>query len=65
MECPTFVAIHYWNAKTARWDVGHAGLNLMNPALYVKKLSARGIVARVVDKDTGETAYSCEGGELL
>lgn len=64
MDHPTFVRIEYWNPLTATWEVGHAGINLMNPAAYVKKLSARGTVARAVDKDTGEIVYS-DGGELL
>lgn len=64
MEHPTFVRIDYWNPMTADWETGHAGLNLMNPAAYVKKLSARGVVARAVDKDTGEIVYG-EGADLL
>lgn len=64
MDTPRFVAIEYWNPLLGDWAVGHAGINLMDPALYVQKLSARGIVARAVDKDTGEIVYT-EGGDLL
>lgn len=49
---------------TVSWETGHAGINLMNPALYVQKLSKRGVVARAVEVDTGETVYG-EGADLL
>lgn len=65
MDHPLWVRIEYWNQMTASWEVGHAGLRLMNPAAYVKKLSVRGVLARAIDKDTGEIAYSNEGAELL
>jgi hypothetical protein len=66
MDHPTFVCIEYWNAMTGQWEVGHAGLNLMNPAAYVQKLAKRGVLARAVDKETGETVeYHGAGAELL
>lgn len=64
MDHPTFVRIEYWNPMTADWEVGHAGINLMNPAAYVKKLGEREVVARAIDKDTGEIVYT-EGADLL
>lgn len=64
MDHPTFVAIEYWNQMTARWEIGHAGLNLMNPSTYVQKLAKRGVLARAVNRDTGETVYG-EGADLL
>lgn len=64
MDYPTLVRIEYWNGMTASWEVGHAGINLLNPATYVKKLGKRGVVARAIDKDTGETVYG-EGADLL
>jgi hypothetical protein len=63
MDHPTFCRIEYWNEMTASWEVGHAGVNLINPALYVKKLGARGTIARAVDRD-GNVVYS-EGADLL
>ena len=64
MDHPTFVQIEYWSPTASDWVVGHAGINLMNPAAYVSKLAARGTIARAVDKDTGETVYG-EGADLL
>lgn len=64
IDKPTFCRIEYWNPMTADWEVGHAGINLMDPATYVKKLSDRGVVARAVDKETGEIVYG-EGADLL
>ncbi len=64
MDHPTFVRIEYWNPMTASWGMGHAGINLLNPAVYVQKLTARGVVARAVEVDTGEVVYS-EGADLL
>lgn len=64
MDHPTFVRVEYWNPLTASWGTGHAGLRLMNPALYVQKLGVRGTIARVVNIDTGEVVYS-EGADLL
>lgn len=64
MDYPTFVRIEYWNEMTADWEVGHCGINLMDPAAYVQKLSKRGVVARAVNPDTGETVYG-EGADLL
>jgi hypothetical protein len=61
---PYFVRMEYWNASTASWGVGHHGINLMDPALYVQKLGKNGTVARAIDLDTGETVYS-EGADLL
>jgi len=49
---------------TASWGTGHAGINLMNPAVYVQKLAKRGVIARAVEVDTGETVYG-EGADLL
>lgn len=64
MDHPVFVRIEYWSPLSADWEVGHAGINLMDPATYVKKLAKRGTLARAVVVDTGEIVYS-EGGELL
>lgn len=64
MEHPTFVKIEYWNPLTASWRTGHAGINLMNPAVYVQKLAKRGVIARAVDNQTGEIVYG-EGADLL
>jgi len=64
MDHPCFVRIEYWNQRTASWEKGHAGISLMNPAVYVQKLSARGVLARAVDKETDEVVYS-EGADLL
>lgn len=64
MEHPTFVRIEYWNPVLQDWAVGHAGTNLINPALYVQKLASRGTIARAVNVDTGETVYG-PGGDLL
>ena len=65
MERPTFVQIEYWNPMLGDWAVGHAGINLMDPAAYVQKLAKRGTIARAVDKDTGTIVYYGEGGDLL
>lgn len=64
MDHPTFCRIEYWNAMTCDWEVGHAGINLMDPAAYVKKLAKRGVLARAVDKETGGVVYG-EGADLL
>jgi hypothetical protein len=64
MDHPTFVRVEYWNGMTASWGTGHAGINLMNPAVYVQKLAKRGVIARAVEVDTGETVYG-EGADLL
>ena len=64
MDYPCFCRIEYWNAMTASWEVGHAGVNLMDPAAYVQKLAQNGHVARAIDKETGEIVYG-EGGDLL
>jgi len=64
MDHPTFVRIEYWNQMTASWQTGHAGINLMNPATYVQKLAKKGVIARAVEVDTGQTVYG-EGGDLL
>jgi hypothetical protein len=63
-EHPTLVEIQYWNPMTVSWETGHNAINLLNPALYVKKLAARGVVARAIEKDTGVVVYSL-GGDLL
>lgn len=66
MDYPCFVRIEYWNHLTESWQVGHAGINLMDPAAYVNKLAKRGVLARAVNKDTGEVAeYDGAGAELL
>lgn len=65
IDRPTFVQIEYWSAEKNDWSVGHAGLNLMNPLVYVQKLAKRGTIARAVDKDTGEIAYGLAGADLL
>jgi len=64
MDHPAFVRLDYWNPTTVDWEVGHAGTRLVNPALYIQKLRKRGVLARAVDKDTGETVYG-EGTDLL
>lgn len=64
MDHPTFVRIEYWNPMLGDWAVGHAGINLMDPAHYVQKLAYRGTIARAVEIDTGEVVYG-EGGDLL
>lgn len=61
---PAFVRVEYWNEMIQGWHVGHAGLMLNDPALYVKKLAERGVIARAVDKETGEVMYG-PGGDLL
>lgn len=63
-DAPTFVRIEYWNPMLQDWAVGHAGINLMNPAAYVQKLAKRGTIARAVEVDTGEVVYG-EGADLL
>lgn len=64
MDRPTFCRIEYWNPTSATWVVGHSGINLVNPALYVTKLAARGTIGRAIDIETGEEVYG-EGGDLL
>lgn len=64
MDYPTFVRIEYWNQMTASWEVGHNGINLMNPAVYVQKLSKRGVLARAVEPASGQVVYA-EGADLL
>lgn len=64
MDHPTLVRIEYWNPLTQQWEVGHSGINLMNPEVYIQKLSKQGTVARAVDIDTGDIVYT-DGGELL
>lgn len=64
MDQPTFVRIEYWNDLTASWETGHAGINLMNPEAYVRKLAKKGTIARAIDVDTGDVVYG-EGGDLL
>lgn len=64
MQHPTFVRLEYWSATAASWGVGHYGINLMNPALYVQKLAKRGVLARAINPDTGEIVYG-EGADLL
>ena len=63
-DVPTFCRVEYWNPTLGDWTVGHAGINLMNPATYVQKLAKRGTIARAVEVDTGETVYG-EGADLL
>lgn len=65
MDHPTFCRIEYWNPVKQDWSVGHAGTNLMNPALYAQKLGKNGHLARIIEVDTGETVYSSSGAELL
>lgn len=64
MDYPTFVRIEYWSPILGDWDIGHAGINLMNPERYVRMLGKRGIIARAVDIETNEVVYG-EGGDLL
>lgn len=61
---PTFCRVEYWNAGAAEWRVGHAGINLMDPGKYVRKLAERETIARVVEIDTDTTHYA-DGGDLL
>lgn len=49
---------------TSNWEEGHNGINLIDPTAYVQKLAKRGVLARAVDKDTGEAVYG-EGADLL
>ncbi len=64
MDHPTFCRVEYWNATLQDWQRGHAGISLMNPALYALKLGKNGHLARIIEIDTGETVYS-EGADLL
>lgn len=64
IDVPTFCRIEYWDASKGDWHVGHSAINLMKPATYVQKLATRGVIARAINKDTGEEIYS-EGGDLL
>ena len=64
MDHPTFCRVEYWSDTALDWYVGHAGINLMNPALYAKKLGQRGCLARITSVDSGEVAYS-DGADLL
>lgn len=64
MDYPALVRIDYWHPLINDWAVGHVGINLLNPAVYVQKLSKRGVLARAVDADTGDTVYG-EGADLL
>lgn len=59
------VQIEYWNPQRGDWGVGHAGIDLRDPAVYVKKLKARNVIARAIDNETGETFYGVEGADLL
>lgn len=61
---PTLVRIEYWSPGASDWSVGHASMNLLDPAKYVQKLLARNIIARAIDKETGQIFYG-EGGDLL
>lgn len=62
---PQFVRLEYWNAKKGEWEVGHNGINLLDPTLYMSKLMKnKRVIARVRYVDTGEYEYS-EGAELL
>lgn len=65
MQHPTIVRIEYWNSGRGDWGVGHATMSLLNPAVYVQKLAKREIIARAVNKETGETFYGVEGADLL
>ena len=47
---PTFVRLEYLNPD-GTWWVAHAGINLLNPRLYLEKLLARGVHARVIEKN--------------
>lgn len=62
---PTFVRVEYWSVKSGEWTVGHAGVNLMDPAVYVQKLAKDGLIARAVEVDSGVTFYGSEGADLL
>lgn len=64
MDHPTFCRIEYWNPMTVNWEVGHAGINLLDPAAYVEKLAKRGTIARAVEVDTGNIVYG-SGADLL
>lgn len=65
VQHPTIVRIEFWNAERGEWGIAHATHSLLNPAVYVKKLIARNIIARAVNKETGETFYGVDGGDLL
>lgn len=65
IDQPSFVRLEYWNSSTGEWEVGHAGINLMNPAAYVRKMGQNNTLVRAVEVDTGVTAYGTEGADLL
>lgn len=65
IDQPTFVRLEYWSVMSGDWTVGHAGINLMNPTVYVQKLAKDGLIARAVEVDTGMTVYGSEGADLL
>lgn len=64
MDHPTFVRLEYWHHLTQSWEVGHHGINLMDPAKYVDKLAKNGTMARAVDPDTGDIVYGGDGDLL-
>lgn len=64
MEHPTLCRIEYWYPGASDWKVGHSGVNLLNPAKYVKKLGENGHIARLIETETGNILYG-PGAELL
>ena len=62
---PTLVRLEYWSVGAGDWSVAHASMNLLDPGKYVQKLLARNIIARAIDKDTGQIFYGVEGSDLL
>jgi len=62
VQHPTLVRIEYWNNARGEWVVGHAAWNLLNPIAYVRKVTARGTLARAIEIDSGVVHY---GSDIL
>lgn len=62
---PTLCRIEYWNPDRGDWGVGHSGINLLDPATYVRKATTRGTLTRAVEADSGVIHYGLEGSDLL
>lgn len=48
-------------ATATGWSVGHHGIELRDPVTYIRKLRARGVVARVFDLEE-VCEHGCEAG---
>jgi len=46
-DSPTFVRLEY--LTPTGWELGHSGINLMNPARYVERLAERGKFGRATE----------------